>query len=207
MQISGSFNANQHAPKQLGGIHPVGKFPATISNTAIVPTKDNDGGMFVVDFTTPAGVAIMRYNLWNNSPKAVEIAHGQLSALCHVTGVFQLAWESEGAALRGAQCMIEVVLDDVNKPDGYTKILRVFDTKGNEPGKAPAQPQTTGQQWGGAQQQPAAQGQLPQSWGQQTQPQQPQAPQQAPQGWQQGPNINSAQVGTGQAQSPPWAQK
>ena len=197
----GSFDANQHAPKQLGAIVPPGKWPFQISNTAIVPTKAGDGGMFVVDFNTPHGVAQMRYNLWNQSPKAVEIAHGQLSALCHATGVFKVNWQTQGAELRGAQGMIEVALQDPEKPDGYTEVKRVFDKNGNEPGKAPAtapQPQGNGQAWGGS---PAAsgaaQGQQP-AWGAtQAQPQQP-ATQQAPQGWTQGPSSG---------QAPPWAQK
>src|ERR1700690_1637217 len=146
MQNLGTFDANQHAPRQLATSHPVGKFPAQISNTSIVPTKSNDGGMFVVDFTTPAGEISMRYNLWNPSPKAVEIAHGQLSALCYATGVFRLNFDNAGADLRNARCMIEVVdqLDKETKaPNGYTQIAKVYDASGNEPGKAPAQaPQT-----------------------------------------------------------------
>lgn len=206
----GSFDANQHAPKQLGGIVPPGKWPFVISNTDVVPTKANDGGMFVVEFSTPNGNISMRYNLWNQSPKAVEIAHGQLSALCHATGIYKIgSWQNKGAELRGAQGMIEVALQDADKPDGYTEVKRVFDKNGNEPGKAPAQaPQTTQQgngaatSWGA--QSGAAQAQQPAqpTWGAtQAQPQQQPAPA-APTGWQPGPNT--AGPGNG---APPWAQK
>lgn len=187
----GSFDANQHAPKQLGASVPPGKWPFVISDTAIVPTKANDGGMFVVTFNTPSGQIAMRYNLWNQSPKAVEIAHGQLSALCHATGVFNLKWPNQGAELRNAQGMIEVGLQDPDKPDGYTEVKKVYDKNGNEPGKgaAPA-PQVQPQP-----QQAPTQGAQGTGWGNASQPQQ-QAPQaQAPQGWSQGPS-------TGQA--PPW---
>src|ERR1700674_4263699 len=126
-KIDGHFDANQHAPKQLGGIVPPGKWPFQITNTSIVPTKENDGGMFRVEFDTPHGRINMNYNLWNQSAKAVEIAHGQLSALCHATGIFKVDYANEGAALRGAQGMIEVVLQDADKPDGYTQVRRVFD--------------------------------------------------------------------------------
>ncbi len=197
----GSFDANQHAPKQLGAIVPPGKWPFVISDTAIVPTKAGDGGMFVVTFNTPQGNIQMRYNLWNQSPKAVEIAHGQLSALCHATGVFKVNWPNQGAELRNAQGMIEVGLQDPDKPDGYTEVKRVFDKNGNEPGKAPAAaPQAAG--WNGQQQPTQAAPQAAPSWGTANQPapQVASTPQAALQSWSQGPN-------TGVAQAPPWAQK
>lgn len=130
-----TFDASQYAPEQGGQAHPIGKFPAFISNTAIQPTKDNDGGMFVVEFTTEAGKISNRYNLWNQSQKAVDIAHKQLSALCHSVGVFRVDMQNEGAALRNARLMIEV---GKQKDSEYTEVKRVFDPNGNEPGKAGA---------------------------------------------------------------------
>ncbi len=188
MPMQGSFNAQEFAPKQVGTSHPTGdKFPANISNTSIEPTKDGDGGMFIVEFTTPAGSIAMRYNLWNKSAQAVAIAKGQLSALCHATGVFKLDWQNDGAALRNAQCQIDVG-DQIDKqtklPNGYTQITKVYDRNGNEPGKPPSQAQVQPQQ-----------GQPAQAW------QQPGA--QAPQGqpaWSQGPSV------AGNAAAPPWAQ-
>ena len=204
MQITGGFDANQHAPKQLGAIVPPGKWPFQISNTSIVPTKANDGGMFVVEFDTPQGRISMRYNLWNQNPKAVEIAHGQLSALCHATGVFKVDYGNEGAALRGAQGMIEVALQDPEKPDGYTEVKRVYDKNGNEPGKAPAaapQPQGNGNTWGGQQAAAGAQQSAQPAWGAtQAQPQPQPNPNPAQgQAWAPGP---TAQGDTGK---PPWA--
>lgn len=201
-----AFDANQHAPKQLGGIVPPGKWPFVIADTDVVPTKANDGGMFIVTFDTPHGRIAMRYNLWNQSPKAVEIAYGQLSALCHATGVYQLgSWTNKGAALRNATGMIEVALQDADKPDGYTEVRRVFDKNGNEPGKAPAAaPQTTqanGTAWGGAPAATGAQQSTQPAWGAtQGQPQQ-QPTQGAPTGWQPGPNAGPSNG------APPWANK
>lgn len=178
--ITGTFDARQFKPMQAMDKHPIGKYPFTISNTTIDPTKDQTGGMFTVEFTTPAGAIVHRYNLWNSNPKAVEIAHSQLSALCHATGVFQLDFSNEGAALRNARGTLEVGFQKgeaptPEKPDGgYVEVKRVMDAAGNEPGRAPSPP---AQGWGGNQQQPA-----------QAQPQQ---------GWQQG---------TAQA-APPWANK
>jgi hypothetical protein len=205
MPMQGQFDANMVPPKQLGESHPVGKFPFQISNTEITATKDNTGGMFVVMFKTPAGEAVHRYNISNQSAKAVEIAHGQLSALCHATGIFKLDWANDGAALRGGQGMIEVGFQKGQEPTpenpagGYTEIKKVYDRNGNEPGKAPqAAPQT--QPNGG--------------WGQQ-QPQQQPAPQQMQQPnpnppMQQNPQGGWGQQGAGQQQQqpnqvdPPW---
>lgn len=164
--MQGSFDANQIQPKQMGESHPVGKHPFQISNTEIAPTKDGTGGMFIVTFKTPVGEIPFRYNLWNQSDKAKEIAAGQLSALCHATGVFRVDWQNDGAALRGAMGMIEVGFQKGQEPSpemphgGYTEVKKVYDRNGNEPGKAPqAAPQTA---------QPANGG-----WGNQQQPQQP----------------------------------
>lgn len=229
-----SFDARQFEPVQgIGTSHPVGKFPATISHTENVETKDKTGGMFVVTFTTPAGSILFRYNLWNKEPKAVEIAHKQLSALCHATGIFQLGFQDEGAALRNARLMIEVGYQKGEDPatnsdaKGYTEVKKVFDANGNEPGKAPAaapQPQAAGwaaptqqaqqpmpqqqqptQQAGGWQQGPSQQ--QPQGNGGWTQPQGNPQTQTAPQqqGWQPGPTTSPANLPPNTEQKPPWA--
>lgn len=214
MPMSGGFDASQFAPKQAGTTHPVGKFPATISNTSIVPTKDNDGGMFVVEFTTAVGSILFRYNIWNSNPKAVEIAHGQLSALCHCIGIFKLDWSNDAAVIRGAPLQIEVVeqIDKETKlPNGYTQVSKVCDRNGNEPGKPPAQPavqpqtntapmtQQPGGSWGNPAPQQAGTGSVAPAWGQNATPAVPANP--APSGgWQQpSPQSNPP--------APPWANK
>lgn len=224
------FNAQQHAPVQGVPVHPVGMgFDAVITDTKKVPTgvtQDNPhgtGASFNVEFTTPAGKITNRYNLWNNNAKTVEISIGQLSALCHVTGVMQIDLSDQasaagvaGAALRNARCKIDVVqqYETVNgerKATQYTQIGRVLDIAGNEPGKAsagqvaPQQPQVTQQQpmqqnpnggWAQPQQQPNPNSAPANAW---TQPQQNQQPQQQPPNqWQPGNNG-------GPAQSPPWS--
>lgn len=191
MQMNGGFDARQFQPQQGTPAHPAGMFDAVISNTEIKPTKDGTGGIFAVEFTTPAGRIVRNYNLFNSSPQAVEIAHKELSALCHATGVFNLDYTNEGAALRNARCRIEVA-PQARNPE-YMEIKRVFDTQGNEPGRAPAnsQPQPQGGAWGGQPQQ-------------QAQPQQQQQPpmQQAPNGnWQGQPQTQPQAQPQGQ---PSW---
>ena len=213
MPVNYSFDATQFTPSQSVGGHPPGKFPARVSNTSIQETKNKDGGMFVVEFTTNAGSIVNRYNLWNKEPKAVEIAHKELSALCYATGIFKLDFNNDGAAMRGAQCMIEVGKQDNGE---YMEIKKVYDLQGNEPGKAPAtgaaQPQGGG--WGAPQGQqaaanPPAQQQQPQgqAWqppGQQQPTQQQPAQQQAPQGWQPAPGAAPSGA-PANAGAPPWA--
>lgn len=216
MQMQGGFNAQQFEPKQSAGTnHPVGRFPFTVTGTSIEENKEKTGGFFMVEFTTPAGVAVMRYNMWNKNPQAVDIANGQLSALCHATGRYQLNWQDEGAAMRGAQGMIEVGFQKDQGPSperpngGYTEIKKVLDSAGNEPGKAPAsvQPQPSANQapmtsngqggWNNAQQNATQQPNSP--------------PANSPPvggagGWQQG-GGNNPPAGGGVNQPPPWGQQ
>lgn len=194
--MQGTFDPTQLGPpRQLSGdSHSIGKkFPFQISNTEIKATKDNDGGMLVVEFTTPAGIINFRYNLWNKSEKAVEIARSQLNLLCHVTGIYKgIQYDNDCAIFRGARGMIDVDYQKGHEPTaekpegGYTEIKRMYDANGNEPGKPASAPQPMqGQQSSN----PAA----PQQW---NAPQTPQggapANNPAPGAWQPGPNVNPA---------------
>ena len=223
MIMSGGFNANQYEPNQGMSSHPPAlKVPFQITNTAIKENSAKDGGYYEVEFTSNLGSVIHRYNIWNKTPKAVEIAYGQLSALCRAVNIYQLDWQNEGAALRGARGLMDVGYQKGEEPSqdnpnakGYTELKRVYDMAGNEPGKAPAQPQTMQQPSAGPapmQQQPGG------GWGNQQQPQQ-QAPQQQP-NWQQGGNPQQAQSqqqqpqsggawqpGGGNQQTPPWGNR
>ena len=209
MPMQGSFDAQQFKPNQSGQPHPVGsKFDFQISNTEIVQTKDQQSGMFVVEFTTPAGSIVSRYNIWNANPRAAEIAHGQLSALCHATGVFRLDWQNDGAALRGARGKLDVGYQKGEEPTadrphgGYVEVKRVYDANGNEPGRGnPAPPASTMPAgWQPASREPVQTVQGHSSgpaWNGQPQPQPAPAASPAPQGWTLGANTAA----------PPWANK
>ena len=193
----GGFDANLYEPSQGGGPHPKGKFPTTISNTSIKPTKSGDGGLFEVEFSTQAGTITNRYNLWNKEPKAVEIAQKELSALCYATGIFKLDFRNDGAALRGAKLIIEID-DQKNKdgtPNGYVEVKKVYDASGNEPGRQtpPAQPQQASQGATGA---PTGTGG---GWGQPAQNNAPAAAP-SPQAWAPRPTENTAP-----SSKPPWS--
>jgi len=203
-----NFDATKFNPEQGVGKHPTGKFPAVISAVSVEENRNKDGGYFSVTFTTQVGQIDKNYNLWFSNPndgqkKAIEIAQNNLSALCHATGVFRLG---DGKELINARCMIEVTPQ--KKDDKYNEVSRVYDANGNEPGKAPAQPQPQqqGGGWGGSQpQQPPQQPMQPpaQVNGAGWQPQQQTAPAASPgpqpgQGWQPGGTL---------PQTPPWGNK
>lgn len=213
MQVNWSFNANQYEPNQgMSGHPPALKIPFTITNTAIVETKDKTGGMLVVDLTSPIGVMVQRYNINNASPKAVEIAYGQLSALCRAVGIYQLDGNNECAALRGGKGLMDIGYQKDEEPNpafpdrkGYTELKRVYDSAGNDPSK-PAQVQQA--QQGGPAPSGAPMTQQPGGgWGNQPQGHQQPAQQQAQ------PQQNPAQGQTWQpgnqpaGQTPPWGQR
>ena len=179
-QITGTFDANQFEPNQGGSIHPVGRFPFTITNTEIKSNKDNTGGYLEVELTTPAGVAQRRYSLWppqgDTAEKTKEIAHGQLSALCRAVGRYVIRFEDQAAALRGGQGMVEIGWQKGNEPSaekpngGYTEPKKFFDSAGNDPaGSNNASSQA--QQPQNNQQQPPMTNQGGGNWGNQNQPQ------------------------------------
>lgn len=223
----GNFNANEVPPEQGGSKHPIGMFPFQITSTDVVSTKDNTGGMFAVELTSPAGKIVNNYNLWNQSSQAVEIARKQLSALCHAVGILQLNFDNnKGRELVGGVGTMEISWQKGQEPGsekggpngGYVEVKKVFDAQGNEPGKVKAQPQTQAPQ-NNFNQQPMQQ-QPGGGWGNAapaTAPATaPAAPNQAaPAGWgnqpqqaQPGPNPPAGGfTPTPNAAPPPWGQR
>lgn len=239
MQLIQAFNAQQYDPTQGVGSLPIGKHPVIVESSEVKANKANDGGYLqlnlrIIDGPQQGTTGAYRLNLYHSNQQTVEIAHRQLSAICHVIGVFQV---TDSSQLHNLPFLIEVG-PQKNDPQ-YTEVKKVFDMNGNEPGKAgagapaaqPQQQQPQGQPngaWGGApqgqpQQQPAQQpAQQPQgaAWG--GQPAQNPAPQggqpawggqpaqqpaqQQPQGggWQQGGQPAQGGAPAGAA---PWGQR
>ena len=155
------FDATQHEPQQVGGKHPPGnKFPFVITATEVKDVKDGHGKKYYeVTFTSPAGSIRNNYNLWNDSEQARKISVGQLSALCHATGIFKINFKDpiavgvDGRELIGGKGLMDVGFQagqepSAEKPEGgYVEIKKIYDVNGNEPGKGPAtqQAQTTQQ--------------------------------------------------------------
>lgn len=218
MQVNWQFNANQYEPNQGFGIHPPAqKVPFTITSTAIKENSKKTGGYLSVELTSSMGVITTNYNIHNDNPKAVEIAYGQLSALCRAVGIYQIDGNNECSALRGGKGQMDVGYQKGEEPDpafpdrkGYTELKRIYDVNGNDPSKPGQAAQTQPTQNAAAPLQQNGNGQ----WGSGGQPQQnapqaqPQAQQSAPQGQPQGqawqPGGNGQNGGNG---SPPWGSR
>lgn len=148
MQLLQQFDATTVDPTQGPGQLPIGRHPVVISGSEIKATKAQNGGMLELELSITDGPSkgekgAYRLNLYNPNQQAVAIAQRQLSALCHVTGVFKVADSSQ---LHNIPFIVEVGYQDGQGPNapqgennkGYTEVKRVFDIHGNEPGKKPA---------------------------------------------------------------------
>lgn len=217
-----AFDARTVQPSQGMEGHPPGRFPFTITNTYAKENSAQTGAMLVVELTSDVGRIENRYNIWNNSAKAVEIAQKELSALCHAVNIFRVtfprlpdnSYDMANAAreLRGGRGIMEVApqTDKEGKPNGYMEVKKVLDANGNEPGKSgsapqPQQPQQAqNNNWGGNQQPQPSQPmtQQPQGgWGNSQQPSNPTpAANSAPQQWGNGGAAPQAQPQQGQPQ-------
>lgn len=160
-QLIQPFNAQQFDPTQGVGGLPIGRHPVVIDSSEVKANSKNDGGYLqlnlkVIDGPQQGTMGAYRLNLYNANQQAVEIAHRQFSAVCHVTGVYNV---QDSGQLHNIPFVIEVG-PQKNDPQ-YTEVKKVFDINGNEPGQAGAgaanaqpqgqgQGQPTNQQGGGA---------------------------------------------------------
>jgi len=187
MQLIQPFNAQQYDPTQSAGSLPIGRHPVIIESSEVKANKANDGGYLqlnlrIIDGPQQGTVGAYRLNLYHTNQQTVEIAHKQLSAICHVLGVFQV---TDSSQLHNLPFFVEV---GPQKSDPqYTEVKKVYDMNGNEPGKAGAPaPAAAPVQAPPPQEQqpnPAFGQQAPQgapAWGQQPPQQAPQQPPQAP---------------------------
>lgn len=160
-------------PKQGGGEkHPPGIHDFVISNTFLQENSEKTGAMLCIEFTSPVGMIINRYNVINPNPDTVRISNEQLSALGHAINIFTLAYpknpdglpnmQNAGINLRGGRGKMEIVPQMVKGADGkytengFMKVNKVFDVNGNDPCKpgGTPQPQQGNQGWSNG---PAAQ--------------------------------------------------
>ena len=147
-QLMQPFDASQHDPTQSAGQMPIGKHPVVITSSEIKATNAGDGGMLVfnlqiIDGPQKGGTGVYRLNLYHQTnEQTVQIAHKQLSAICYVIGVFNVANTEQ---MHNIPFVVEVG-PQKNDPQ-YTEVKKVYDMQGNEPGKtgqaAPAAPAAT----------------------------------------------------------------
>jgi hypothetical protein len=151
-----TFDARQFKPQYGGGDTglPDGKFKTVIVNSRKVDVEKmgNYTGSYlelthtVIEGELKGQTQVDRLNLNHSNPVTVEIANQQLSAYCHVLGVFTF---TDSSQLHNIPMGIEVgrQIDKTTKlPTSYSEIKKVFDANGNEPGKAGTGPQVQHQQ-------------------------------------------------------------
>jgi len=90
----GNFNANNVDPATDFEPIPAGKYLAVITDSEMKPTKSGNGNYLELTFQVIDGpfkgrMLWSRLNLDNPSAQAVQIAQGELSAVCRAVGVMQ----------------------------------------------------------------------------------------------------------------------
>lgn len=218
-QLPQMFDAMQVKPATIGQQLPVCAegYPVIITASEFKSTA-NDANQGYLDLTLQviegefAGVQThYRLNLYNNSEKAVEIAKGQLSAICHVTGVFQVADSAQlhnipFRAVVGNQKLTAEQQEAKSRNEEvvpFTEVKGVLGYDGSVPGKpknganAPVQQQAAPTP-PPAQQQAPVQPQQAAPWGNAAPQQEAQVPPAAA-SWSQNPAAATL--------APPWAAK
>lgn len=123
------FDATQVDPSVDFEPIPAGKYLAIITDSGMKPTKSGNGSYLELTFQVLDGpyknrLLWSRLNLDNPNRQAVEIARGQLSAICHAVGVPR---PKDSVELHGIPLTITVRLkrrDDgevFNEIRGYAK--------------------------------------------------------------------------------------
>lgn len=88
------FDANAVEPAHGFDPIPAGTYPAVIIDSEMKPTRSGNGQYLELTFQITEGehqnrCLWSRLNLENPNPAAVEIAQGELSAVCRAVGVLQ----------------------------------------------------------------------------------------------------------------------
>ncbi|MCK5616101.1 hypothetical protein KAR91_80300, partial [Candidatus Pacearchaeota archaeon] len=109
-----------------------------ITASEILENAAKNGGFLALTLLVTAGEhqgaeGVYRLNLYNNSEKAVEIAYGQLSAICHVVNVIDVSATEQ---LHNIPFKAVVGLQKPPNDEGYTEIKGVLHSDGSLPGKS-----------------------------------------------------------------------
>lgn len=134
-----NFDSTNVEPSQSFDPLPDGWYAVNIVASEMKPTKDGTGAYLemtlkVLEPPFQNRNLFYRLNLKNNNPVAQEIAYKQLSAICHATGVIQVA---DSQQLHGLPFKVKVTIkkDDSGKYDPSNEIKAV---KGINEGTGPA---------------------------------------------------------------------
>lgn len=107
------FDARAVAPDEgRSEAVPAGWYNVALEKSEKKPTKAGDGAYIncvfgILDGQYKGNKIFHMFNMWNNNPKAVEIAYAQFSALCHAVGHLMVGDSEE---LHGRPLKLRVTL-------------------------------------------------------------------------------------------------
>lgn len=141
VQLAQAFDARSVKPSDPDGGSQlsVGNHPVSVTKTEMKPNKDASTGYHAVltlsayDGPDKGKSSLYRLNLYHQSSQdAVRIAYEQLSALCHVTGVFNIT-DLDQLMQKPFIAVVESQ-NDQQYPNS-TQVKGVLDINGDKPGQ------------------------------------------------------------------------
>jgi hypothetical protein len=106
------------------------RFVLLIPKQKALTTIRHQAGLEVIEGQFAGRNLFYNLNLFNKNPQSAELAYRQLSAICHVTGVFQL---QQSEQLYGIPFVVTI-----NNDGNFNNVKVVKDLNGNVPGKGGA---------------------------------------------------------------------
>lgn len=138
-----NFDATQVEPTQAYELLPAGTYPAFITESDFMPTKNGSGSYLKLKFQIIEGeytgrVLFTNLNLDNPNKTAVEIAQRDLSAICHAVGVLQA---SDSQQLHDRPMMIKVGIQPAKNGYEASNQIKGYEAY-NQESKTPPAAQT-----------------------------------------------------------------
>ncbi len=142
------FDANQHEPSQEYTVLPEGEYLSIMTDSEFKDTSKNNGDQYlklkfeVVDGEHKGKTVYSNLNLKNQNQQAVQIAQGELSAICRAVGIMRPKDSSE---LHGKPLVLKVIVEPRNdKPGAFSNKVKAYKVVGAV-GAAPSAPATPAQ--------------------------------------------------------------
>jgi len=145
--INLALNPREVAPAGSGGQLPVSDAMGHLVVITDSEFKENRKGTgefvaFTLEIIEGDGVGTTgnwNLHLFNTNDKARDIAYSQLSALCHVTGIFPEGADVDTSIWHGIPFRAVVCLQTKQEADtSYTEVKRLLHADGSKPGKGQA---------------------------------------------------------------------
>lgn len=142
------FNANDVEPNADFEPIPAGRYLATVIDSQMKPTKNGNGSYLELTFEVledpyKGRRLWARLNLENPNPKTVQIARGELSALCRAVGVLA---PNDSVELHNLPLLLNVKLKRRKNTDELQNEIRGFSKK-EAPAAQPQQATTNTPPW------------------------------------------------------------